>query len=81
MSVVALTDGRVLNGVVSDRTDKTLQLQTPTERLTLPLDEIDEIRETNLSLMPEGQLDVMPADDVRDLIGYLMSPRQVAKGQ
>lgn len=81
MSVVALTDGRVLNGVVSDRTDKTLQLQTPTERLTFPLDEIDEIRETNLSLMPEGQLDVMSADDVRDLIGYLMSPRQVAKGQ
>jgi putative membrane-bound dehydrogenase-like protein len=80
MSVVALVDGRVLNGVVSDRTDKTLQLQTPTERLTLPLDEIDEIRETNLSLMPEGQLDVISADDVRDLIGYLMSPRQVAKG-
>jgi len=79
MSIVATTDGRVLNGVVSDRTDKTLQLQTPTERLTLPLDEIEEIKDTNLSLMPEGQLDVLSPDDVRDLVGYLMSPSQVAE--
>jgi hypothetical protein len=67
----------MLNGVVSDRTDRTLAIQTPTEKLTLPLDEIDEIRDTNLSLMPEGQLDVLSADEVRDLMGYLMSPAQV----
>jgi len=27
--------------------------------------------------MPEGQLDVLPAKEVRDLIAYLMSPQQV----
>ncbi len=27
--------------------------------------------------MPEGQLDRMTSEEVRDLIGYLMSPTQV----
>ncbi|MBI5757342.1 MAG: c-type cytochrome, partial [Planctomycetales bacterium] len=78
MSIVVLTDGRVLNGVVAGKSDQTLTLQTPTERLVLPLGDIEEQRESNLSLMPEGQLDVLKPDDVRDLIGYLMSPQQVA---
>lgn len=81
MSIVVLTDGRVLNGVVAGKTDQTLTLQTPTERLVLPLGDIEEQRESNLSLMPEGQLDVLKPDDVRDLIGYLMSPQQVAVGK
>jgi hypothetical protein len=29
------------------------------------------------SAMPEGLLDSMPAADVRDLVAYLMHPRQV----
>lgn len=77
MSVVALADGRVLSGVAGNRNAQTLTLQTPTEKLILPVDEIDEIRQTNLSLMPEGQLDLLRPDQVRDLIGYLMSPSQV----
>jgi putative membrane-bound dehydrogenase-like protein len=79
ISVLQMADGRVLNGVVSDRTEKTLNLQTPAERLTIPLDEIEAIRDTNLSLMPEGQLDVLAPGDVRDLVGYLMSPAQVSR--
>jgi putative membrane-bound dehydrogenase-like protein len=81
MSIVVLTDGRVLNGVVTEKTAKTITLQTPTDRLVLPLGDIEEQRESNLSLMPEGQLDVLKPDEVRDLIGYLMSPVQVDSGQ
>jgi putative heme-binding domain-containing protein len=74
MSVVALADGRVLNGVVLGRTERSLTLQTPTEKLVIPAEEVEEVRATNLSLMPEGQLEVMRPEQVRDLIGYLMSP-------
>ncbi len=77
MSVLALVDGRILNGIVLEETEQTLVLQTPTERMVLLHDDIDERRETELSLMPEGQLDRMSADEVRDLIAYLMSPTQV----
>lgn len=77
MSVVITTDGRVLNGIVTAQNDRTLTLQTPTQRQVLARDEIEEIRRSNLSMMPERMLDALTAEQSRDLIAYLMSPRQV----
>ncbi|HUE14498.1 MAG TPA: PVC-type heme-binding CxxCH protein [Planctomycetaceae bacterium] len=77
MSTVVLADGRVLNGILNDQSGPTLTVQTPTERLLINRSEIEEVRKSELSLMPEGQLDVLAAKDVRDLIAYLMSPQQV----
>lgn len=76
MSVVELEDGRVLNGVVGETTARTISLQTPTEKMQLDRRSIAQIRPSNLSLMPEAQLATLGEDNVRDLIAYLMSPRQ-----
>ncbi len=35
MSVLALVDGRILNGIVLEETEQTLVLQTPTEQMVL----------------------------------------------
>ena len=77
MSVVALRDGRVLNGLVRGRTDRTLTLQTQNEALALDRAEIEDVRPSPLSMMPEGLLDPLSAEEVRDLIVYLMSRAQV----
>lgn len=77
MSTIALVDGRVLNGLVGNRASPTLTVQTPTERLVVSRADVEEIRATELSLMPEGLLDVLSEKEVRDLVGYLMSPAQV----
>jgi putative membrane-bound dehydrogenase-like protein len=79
MSTVALNDGRLLSGIVSGHggTGPTLTLQTATERLVLNRGDVEEVRPSELSLMPEGQLDVLAPDQVRDLVAYLMSPQQV----
>jgi putative heme-binding domain-containing protein len=77
MTIVRLEDGRTLNGLVVEETPQTLTLQTPTERVTLPLAEIEERKRTQLSPMPEGQLDPLADEQVRDLIAYLQSQRQV----
>ena len=77
MSTVITLDARIINGVINQQSERTITIQTPTERLVLRRDEIEEIRKSNLSMMPEGLLDVLEADQVRDLIAYLMSPRQV----
>ena len=77
MSVVILEDGRVITGIVMDQNDRTVTLRTPDERLVLTRDEIEEIRPSQLSLMPEGQLDILKDEQVRNLIAYLMSPQQV----
>ena len=77
MSIVDLKDGRVLNGLVAEKTERTLTLKTMTETLTVERNEITEIRESTLSLMPEGLLESLPADQARNLIAYLMHKTQV----
>ena len=77
LSVVVLKDGRVLNGIVATRNDKTLTLQTAKERTTMELGEIEEVKPSTVSLMPDGQLQTLTAEQVRDLAGYLMHPVQV----
>ena len=77
LSIVLTDDGRVLTGVLLSQDEQTITLRTTDERLVLSRDQIEIIRESALSLMPDQQLDVMSADQVRDLIGYLMSPSQV----
>jgi len=77
MTIVLLKDGRVLSGIITAPTERTLTLQMPTEQIVIARDEIEEIRESELSMMPDRQLDVLSPDEIRDLIGYLMSPHQV----
>jgi putative heme-binding domain-containing protein len=77
MSVVRTSDGRVLNGLVMSQDDERVVLQTVKEPLTLMRNEIDEIKLTTLSPMPEGILQPLQPDQVRDLVAYLMSPGQV----
>ena len=77
MVIVAMKDGRILNGLVRRQTDRTLTLQTQTEALTLDREEIEEVKSSPLSLMPEGLLDPLNEAEVRDLIGYLMHRTQI----
>ncbi|MCO6453860.1 MAG: c-type cytochrome [Pirellulaceae bacterium] len=77
MTVVATADGRVISGLIKEENDSALVLQTVNEVVVVPLDEIEERAKSPLSLMPEGQLQQLPPEEVRDLIAYLGSPRQV----
>ena len=77
MSIVALADGRVLNGLVTARDDRTLTLVTPTDRHVIAAEDIDDVTVTQQSPMPEGMLDQLSPEAIRDLIGYLMQPAQV----
>ncbi len=77
MSIFSLEDGRILNGLVAERTERALSIQTPTERLAVPLDEIEAERKSNTSLMPEGLIDNLKPSQVADLLRYLQSPGQV----
>jgi putative heme-binding domain-containing protein len=76
MSIVELKDGRVLNGLIAAKTERTLTLKTMTETLTVEREEIVAIRESSLSLMPEGLLEALTTDQARDLIAYLKHKSQ-----
>jgi len=79
LNVITLKDGRVLNGMISAKTDRTLTVKTSTESVTVERSEIVKTEELSQSLMPEGLLTVLSDTQVRDLFAYLMHPTQVPR--
>jgi putative membrane-bound dehydrogenase-like protein len=77
MSVVRTKDDRVITGIVVERTPSRIVVQTATERITLSPDDVEGVKDSSLSLMPEGQLDSLTKEQVRDLIAYLSGKTQV----
>lgn len=78
LTVFTLKDGRVVSGVVPEQNEKTVTVQTPVERLTIPADTITKRESMPVSLMPEGLLKTMDEATVKDLIAYLMTKGPVA---
>lgn len=78
LTVFTLKDGRVVSGVVPEQNEKTITVQTPVERLTIPADTIVKRESMPVSLMPEGLLKTMDEATVKDLMAYLMTKAPVA---
>ena len=77
VTVVETSNGRVLTGIVKQENDRALTLQTQNEKVTLSRDDIKSRTKSPVSMMPEGMLDKLTSEEVRDLIVYLASPEQV----
>ena len=74
-SIIALKEGRVITGVIVGRAENAMTVQTDKEQLTIATEDIEESRNSAKSLMPDGMLDVMTADQVRDLFAFMMHRR------
>jgi len=77
LTVVTMRDGRVLSGMLREAGERTLTLVMPGERVVLARAEVGLVETLDQSAMPEGLIDAVSVDEVRDLMGYLMHPRQV----
>jgi putative heme-binding domain-containing protein len=77
MSLVYLQSGRVVTGIIVERSPVRLIVQTATERLALSREDVDTIKDSPLSIMPEKQLDGLTKEQIRDLFAYLASKTQV----
>jgi putative membrane-bound dehydrogenase-like protein len=69
-------DGRSLTGILKQQDEKSVTLLTQNETAVIPRSEIESLRESQLSMMPEGLLQTFNDQEVRDLIFYLRSPAQ-----
>ena len=66
-------EGRVLTGlVVGKEGKKQAYVGTDGVRFSVDKDDIEERRELTTSIMPSGLLDTMTANEIRDLIAYLL---------
>jgi len=71
-----LEGGRLVTGIRRSETPSSVTLQTENELVTLARGEIEELRLSDLSTMPEGLLDALSEDEIRDLVGYLRGAGQ-----
>ncbi len=77
-TLTALTeDGRVITGLLREETDVAIVLEDAEKRIILPRSEIQSLAPTSKSLMPEGLLQPLTADQIASLMAYLQSPAQV----
>jgi len=71
------TQGRTVTGLIKAEDGKSITLQTATTIETIPLDEIDDRKLSEKSMMPEDQLRQFGDHEIRSLIAYLGSDRQI----
>jgi len=72
------TDERTISGILKQQNEKSVTLVTANETLVVPRNEIRSLKESQLSMMPEGLLQTFNDQDVRDLLYYLHSPAQAS---
>jgi putative membrane-bound dehydrogenase-like protein len=72
--IVRTTSGRILTGLPAERTDAMLVLvDAKGEKQSIPLSEVEEIKESSVSLMPENLYQQLKPSELRDLFAYLQS--------
>ena len=74
---LVLKDDREITGLMVRQDTQVVVVQTITELATVPRAELRSLRQSQLSMMPEGLLAALSRVEVRDLIAYLRSPQQV----
>ena len=76
--VIHTEDGRALNGFIADQDDHVVVLTgADGQHLMIRRDEIDEMAAIKRSLMPEGLLQVLDDQQIRDLFAYLRASQPV----
>jgi putative heme-binding domain-containing protein len=74
---VFMKDDRIVSGLLTAQNDSAVTITMENGAEVLARKDIAALRPSPVSLMPEGQLDTMPPEAIRDLIAYLQSPVQV----
>jgi putative heme-binding domain-containing protein len=73
--VVTSTDGRVLTGLLAESTaERITVLDAKGVRTTLRKKEVESLTRSDTSLMPEGILDELSDQELRDLFAFLRDP-------
>jgi putative heme-binding domain-containing protein len=72
--------GRVITGLLAESTAETVTLlDAKNKRTVLNRSDLEELRESTVSLMPEKLLDELTDQQIRDLVAYLQSSGPPAK--
>ena len=73
MEIIVTESGRTVTGLVKSETDAAVTVATLNSDVVIPTGEITIRKNSDVSLMPEGQLKTLTYEQTRDLIGFLQS--------
>ncbi len=74
--VIETTNGRVVTGLPIERTDTGLTLiNSKAEKFTVPMNEIESLNDSDVSLMPDNLYRLLTPSELRDLFAYLQEKR------
>ncbi len=76
-SILVLDDGRVITGIVKAQDANTIAVQTQNELLTLARGDVETVKPSDKSMMPEDLLKPLTEREMRSLLAYLASSQQV----
>lgn len=71
MEIFATISGRTVTGLVIAENDAAVTIQTATDKVVLPLNEIEQRKQSTASMMPDGLLNTLSFEQIRDLIAYM----------
>jgi putative heme-binding domain-containing protein len=81
VQTVVTSGGRTITGIVKEETERALTMQTQNEVIIVPRDEVETRAPSRLSMMPEGVIEQLTRDELRDLVAYLASGGPASKAQ
>ena len=79
MLLIGAAEGqeKKLSGEAIRLNERAVTLRTEKETIVIPKDEIEMRTVSKQSMMPDGLFDKLSREEIRDLIAYLASPKQV----
>jgi len=79
LATVVTTNGRVITGAISQRSEAGVTIQTATESVRVSSDDVDVVKVSKQSMMPDGLLDKLTEDHTRDLVAWMMGDGQLSE--
>jgi putative heme-binding domain-containing protein len=77
--IARTADGRTITGLIADQDPNVVVIRgADGQNISIPRDEIEDLRASRTSLMPDGQLKEMNDQQIRDLFAYLRSTQPLA---
>jgi len=76
VTLIRTKDGRVVSGIATEG-DHAVKVVSETGTVLVPRTEIEKMRRSDLSMMPDGLLTGLSEQDVADLVAYLRTSEQV----
>jgi putative heme-binding domain-containing protein len=76
-TVLNLQSGRTITGIIKGDNGNAYTVQTPNEVLVINKGDVDELKPSNVSMMPDDQLKPFSEFEIRSLFAYLRHNQQV----